>query len=318
MIYKYTIEQINHIIYNNRSYEGVVKNFMPKLELNELNLLLEIGNQLKFVNKIVNKNSSIIIDKEKLDLNLPDVEMFPEQLENIKIEPGNFNEEELELLNKKGIPKHIIEQYDISPLSQFKDTETLNIIGVTTHPILKRLLGDGFSSGIIIPLYNGLKLINSVFRKTNELTKLKYGISVPSLDFWGDEILEGEEIWLCEGLFDMMALREQGKKCISASSCALNDFQYFQIIKKRPKIVNIFTDNDVSGYKSSMKSQKIFGLNGISSAVFSSKKAKDAGEHFFELGLNWDEIEEIRITHEMVTRDDNTVDFLKYLENRNF
>ena len=314
----YTTEQINHIIYNNRTYEGVVKNFMPKLELKELSLLLEIGNQLRFVNKIVNKNSSIIIDKDKLDLDLPDVEMFPHELENIKISSRDFNEIELALLKKKGIPNHIIEQYDISPLSQFKDIEILKVIGVTSHPILERLIGDGLSGGLIIPLYKEGKLINSVFRKTNELTKLKYGITVPSLDFWGDEILEGDEIWLCEGLFDMMALREQGEKCISASSCALNDFQYFKIIKKRPKLVNIFTDNDVSGYRSAMKSQKIFGLNNINSKIFSSKKAKDAGEHFFELGLDWNDVEQIRITSEMISRDDNHVDFLKYLEERKF
>ena len=314
----YTIEQINHIIYNNRTYEGVIKNFMPKLELGELSLLLEIGKQMKFVNKIVNKNSSIIIDKEKLDLDLPDIEMFPVQLENIKISSRNFNEPELKLLKKKGISNYIIEQYDISPLSQFKDIEILKILGVTTHPILKRLIGNGISDGIIIPLYNDSKLINTVFRKTNELTKLKYGISVPSLNFWGDKILEGDEIWLCEGLFDMMALREQGKKCISASSCSLNDFQYFKIIKNKPKLVNIFTDNDVSGYRSSLKSQKIFGLNAIDSKIFSSKKAKDAGEHFFELGLDWNTVEEISITFEMISRDDNLVDFLKYLENRKF
>jgi hypothetical protein len=315
----YTVEQINHIIYNNRSYEGLVKNFMPKIEFNELQLLLEIGKQLKFVNKIVNKNSSILIDKEKLDLDVSDIEMFPDQLENIKISSRNFNEIELTLLKKKGIPNHIIEQYDISPLSQFKDLEILKIIGVTSHPMLERLVGDGISDGLIIPLYNDGKLINTVFRKTNELTKLKYGISVPSLDFWGDEILESDEIWLCEGLFDMMALREQGKKCISASSCALNDFQYFKIISKRPKLVNIFTDNDVSGYRSSMKSQKIFGLNGIPSAVFSSTKAKDAGEHFFELGLDWSSVNEINITSKMINRDDNIIiDFLKYLEQRKF
>jgi len=314
----YTTEQINHIIYNNRTYEGVVKNFMPKLELKELSLLLEIGNQLRFVNKIVNKNSSIIIDKDKLDLDLPDVEMFPHELENIKISSRDFNEIELALLKKKGIPNHIIEQYDISPLSQFKDIEILKVIGVTSHPILERLIGDGLSGGLIIPLYKEGKLINSVFRKTNNLTKLKYGITVPSLDFWGDEILENEEIWLCEGLFDMMALREQGKRCISASSCSLNDFQYFRIVKNRPKLVNIFTDNDVSGYRSAMKSQKIFNLNGISSRVFSSKKSKDAAEHFFELGLDWDLVEEIRITYEMINREDNVLDFLKYLEERKF
>ena len=196
--------------------------------------------------------------------------------------------------------------------------EILKNLGVTTHPILERLIGDGISSGLIIPLYNEGKLINSVFRKTNNLTKLKYGITVPSLDFWGDEILEGEEIWLCEGLFDMMALREQGERCISASSCSLNDFQYLKIVKNRPKVVNIFTDNDVSGYRSAMKSQKIFNLNGIGSRVFSSKTGKDAAEHFFELGLSWNLVEEIRITSEMINREDDVLDFLKYLEERKF
>lgn len=314
----YTAEQINHIIYNNRTFEGVVKNFMPKLDLGELQLLLEIGNQIKFANKVVNKTTSIIIDKEKLDLDSPDIEMFPNQLENIKISSRDFTDAEFKLLQKKGIPNYIIEQYDISPLSQFKDIETLTILGVTSHPTLERLIGDGVSDGIIIPLYNDGKLINSVFRKTNELTKLKYGITVPSLDLWGDEILKGDEIWLCEGLFDMMALREQGKKCVSASSCSLNDFQYFKIISKRPKLVNIFTDNDVSGYRSTMKSQKIFGLNGIGSKVFSSKKGKDAAEHFYQLGLDWDLVEEIRITSEMINREDNILDFLKYLEGRKF
>jgi hypothetical protein len=315
----YTVEQINHIIYNNRTYEGVVKNFMPKIEFHKLSLLLEIGNQVKFANKIVNKDASIIIDREKLDLEEPDIELFPEQLENIKVSSRNFNEAELELLKRKKIPQSIIEQYDISPLSQFEDDlEILKILGVTTHPILVRLIGDGISDGLIIPLYKDSKLINTIFRKTNDITKLKYGITVPSLDFWGDEIIEREEIWICEGLFDMMAIRDRGKRCISASSCSLNDYQYFQIIKNRPSLVNIFTDNDVSGYRSAMKSQKIFGLNGIPSKVYSSEKGKDAGEHFFELELDWNTVKEIRITSEMISRDDFQVDFLKYLEERKF
>lgn len=314
----YSVEQIDHIIYNNRTFEGVVKNFMPKLGLLDLNLLLEIGNQVKFANRIVNRDSSIIIDKEKIDLDVPDIELYPEQLQNIKISSRNFNNAELELLKRKNIPKHIIEEYDISPLSQFKDTKILEILGVTTHPTLKRLIGDGISDGLIIPLYKEDKLINTVFRKTNDLTKLKYGITVPSLNFWGDTDYQLDEIWLCEGLFDMMALREQGKKSISASSCALNDYQYFQIIKNRPRLVNIFTDNDVSGYRSAMKSQKVFGLNGIQSKIFSSKIAKDAAEHFFEKQSSWSQIDEIVITKSMIDREDNQVDFLKYLEERKF
>lgn len=318
----YTIKEINHIIYNNRSTDGVIKNFMTKLEINDLNLLLKIGNQMQFINKLIPVSSSINIDEKELDLNSPDIEIFPKQLENIKISSRNFSDIELKLIQKKNIPNHIIDQYDISPLSQFKDIETLNILGVTTHPILKRLLGDGISDGLIIPLYNDGKLINVAFRKTNELydsldnhipAKLsgnKYGLSVPDLNLWGDDILENDEIWLCEGLFDMMAIRDQNKKCVSASSCSLNDYQYLQIIKNKPRLINIFVDNDTSGYKSALKSQKIFGLNGIKSKVFSSKKAKDAGEHFFELSLDWNLVEEIKIKAEMLTEKSKTIFYI--------
>jgi len=311
----YTVEQINHIIYNNRTYEGVVKNFIPNLSLQDLQLLLEIGKQLKFINKLVNKNTSIVIDKEKLELDKPDFELYPHQIENIKVSSRNFNEQEKKILDSKKIPEHIIEQYDISPLSQF-NAETLEILGVKTHPIMEKLIGDGISAGLIIPLYRDGKLINSVYRKTESITKLKYGITVPSLDLWGDE--EYDEVWICEGLFDMMALREQGKKCVSASSCSLNDFQYFKIIKNKPKMVNIFTDKDVSGYRSSLKSQKLFSLNKISSKVFASDTSKDAAEHFFERKDSWDKIKEIKITSEMISREDDVVDFLDYLKKREF
>ena len=293
----YTTEQINHIIYNNRTYEGVVKNFMPKLDFRDVRLLLEIDKQLKFVNKIVNKNTSIIIDSKRLELDKPDFELLPHQLRGIKVSSRAFDNQELELLEKKKIPKDIIDQYDISPLSQL-DLQTLELLGVKTHPIMERLIGDGIGSGLIIPLYKNGKLINSVFRKTESLTKLKYGITVPSLDLWGDE--EYEEVWLCEGLFDMMALRDQGKKCISPSSCSLNDFQYFRIIKNAPKIINIFTDKDISGYRSALKSQKMFGLNRIPSRIYCSDTSKDAAEHFFERRDGWDKIREIRITPEMM------------------
>jgi hypothetical protein len=314
----YSVEQINYILYNNRTYENVVKNFMPDIKYEDMNLLLEIGNQLKFVNKLINKSSSVIIDKSKLDLNAIDIELYPNQIENIKISSRDFNQNEIDLINKKKIPKEIIEIYDISPLSQFKDNDILNKLGVTTHPILETLIGNGISDGLIIPLYNDGKLINTVFRKINEVTRLKYGITVPSLNFWGDVILENKEIWLCEGLFDMMAIKYNGKQCISASSCNLNDFHYFQIIKNKPKSVNIFTDNDISGYKSALKSKKLFGLNGIESHIFSSKNAKDAAEHFFELELNWDLVDEIQITNDMINREEDIHDIIKYIENRNF
>jgi len=42
-------------------------------------------------------------------------------------------------------------------------------------------------------------------------------------------------------------------------------------------------------------------------------------EHFFELKLGWDDIEEINITMEMIENGkDNVFDFLAHLENRKF
>ena len=315
----YTIEQMNHIIYNNRTFEGVTKNFIPKIDNFDILLLLKIEKQLNFINKIINKDRFVVIDENKLELDKEDITLHPHELHSIKVSSRKFSKEESKLLKKKNIPKHIIEEYDISPLSQFKDKETLIKLGVTTHPIFEKLLGDDISEGLIIPLYKNEKLINTSIRKTTDLTKLKYGISVPSLDFWGDTEWENEELCITEGVFDMMAIREQGLKCVSSSSGSLNDFQYFKIIKGKPKNIKIFADNDSSGYNSALKAQKLFGLNNIPSVVYASKKAKDMAEHFFELKLGWDEIEEINITLEMIENGkDNVFDFLKYLENRKF
>jgi hypothetical protein len=311
-------EQINYILYNNRTFEGVVKNFMPDLKYSDIQTLLEINKQLRFINNIITKDTSIIIDRNKLDLNVKDIEIYPQQLEKIKVSSRNFSIEETSLLNNKKIQNSIIEKYDISSLSNIKDNDTLNILGVITHPILEKLIGNGISDGLIIPLYKDNNLINSVFRKTNNITKLKYGITVPSINLWGDNIENNKEIWLTEGLFDMMAIRENNKSCVSASSCSLSDYNYFQIIKNNPKCINIFTDNDISGYRSSLRSKKLFNLNGIESHIYCSKKAKDPAEHFFELDLDWSTVDEIKITTDMINKEEEIFDFLNYLENRKF
>lgn len=317
----YTIEQINHIIYNNRTYEGVVENFIPKLSFSDIELLLEIGSQLKFINKIVSKGSSVIIDKTKLDLETDknDIIITPNDLKNIIIPKGDFNEKEIELINKKKLPEDIIKQYNISPLSKITDINTLKILGITTHPILEKLIGDGISDGLFIPMYDSKgDFINSVFRKLGNLTKIKYGMTIPSLHLYGDDIIKDEEIWMCEGLFDMMALRREKKRCICSSSCSLSDYQYFKVVKSKPSVVNIFSDNDTTGYRSALKSKKLFNMNGIECHIFSSKNAKDAAEHFFELELDWNSVNEINVTYDMIGEDNNILDFLKYLKERVF
>jgi len=65
--------------------------------------------------------------------------------------------------------------------------------------------------------------------------------------------------------------------------------------------------------------QKFFNLMGIQSITIHSKSAKDACEHFWEKKLSFDELEPIKITKEMIeNKDDNSFDFLKYLQKRKF
>lgn len=317
---KYSAEQINHIVYNNRTYENVTKNFLPKLSNFDILKLLEIEKQINFTSKIITGNKNILIDKNKLNLDKDDIKLFPSDLEKIKVSSRKFNDNESKLLMDKKIPKNIIEEYDISPLSQFKDNYDIQKkLGSTNHPIFEKLLGENISDGLIIPLYKDGKLINSAIRKTSDLTKLKYGITVPSLNLWGDNNFEDKEICITEGLFDMMAIRREKLLCVSSSSGSLSDIQYLNIINNKPKRINIFVDNDSSGLISSLKAKKIFQLNGIETKTFISKKAKDMAEHFFELELGWDEIKEINITLDMIKKSkDNVFDFLKYLEKRKF
>ncbi|MCK9416632.1 toprim domain-containing protein [Candidatus Dojkabacteria bacterium] len=315
----YSIEEINNIIYNNRSYDNVTANFIPKLNNEDLKLLIEIDKQLAYINKLLNKNRYVEIDKKHLDLDKLDLKITPNDINNIKISSRNFNDEEKALLEKKQIPKNIIDEYDISPVSNIKDENILTIIGVSTHPILERFLGNDFKSGLLIPLYKDGKLINVICRKIYDLTRLKYGLAVPSIDLWGDENYENEDLWIVEGGFDMMAIRNEGFKCVTSSSCTLNDYQYFKIIKNKPKKIKIFSDNDSSGYRSALISKKLFGLNYIPCEIYHSKICKDAAEHFFEKELNWNDVEMINITSDMINNNDNLkFNFIEYLKTKKF
>ena len=117
----------------------------------------------------------------------------------------------------------------------------------------------------------------------------------------------------------MIALREQDIKAVSPSSAMWSGMQLYQLLEKNPSKIVIFCYNDRVGLKTGLVLNKFFNLFQIPSVTIHSKNCKDAAEHFFENNYSFDDLETIRITREMIEeKNDNSFDFLKYLQKRKF
>ena len=227
---------------------------------------------------------------------------------------------ELEYLNNRGINKEIIDIYKIGGLSHIKDYNNLQMLNATCHPVLKPILEDGMDGGgIIIPLYKNDILINCAIRKLSDIGKLKYSLACPDIPVWGlDNINKEDEIWICEGLFDMMAIISQGKKAVYVSSAMWSGPQLYSLLDKCPGFINILCDNDQVGLKTGKILSRFFNLCRIGNCTWICKDGKDAAEIIFEKNLNMSNIKPIEITNEMIEKPDDSFNFLKYLENRKF
>jgi hypothetical protein len=319
---KYSIEEIGFILYNNRSPK-CVSNFLNK-NWNPLELIK--------IEKKFDWSKSLYSDLEKMvevDLSLlnpeeDDVLISPDDLSKlgdfIKLNAGKYSDEEKNFLLKRKIPLDVCDKWGFLGLSNFKNKEDLVVIGATCHPILKEFLKDGIDEGgIVQPLFQNGVLTNCSIRRISDVGKLKYTLAVPDIPVWGLDDIENEEVWICEGLFDMICLRELGIKAVSPSSAMWSGPQLYQLLEKNPKNIVIFCDNDRVGLKTGMVMQKFFNLSGTPSITIHSKEVKDACEHFWERGLTCDELETIKITREMVEdKNDDSFNFLKYLQNRKF
>lgn len=321
---KYTIEQLGFILYNNRSVEGVVQNFLDPA-INPFRLI-QIEKKFDWCKSLYsNLEKMVEVDLSLLNPDSDDEIVTPEQLESVSeltlSNLGKFSNVEKDFLIKRNITDSIIDKYQILGLSQFTDKEHLRVIGATCHPILQSFLKDGIDEGgIVFPLFKDGKLINCSIRRITDVGKLKYTLAVPDTPVWGlDDIDEDSEFWICEGLFDMIALREQGIKAVSPSSAMWSGIQLYQLLEKKPSKIVIFCDNDRVGLKTGLVLNKFFNLYQIPSVTIHSKNCKDAAEHFFENNYSFDDLESIRITREMVEeKNDNSFDFLKYLQKRKF
>jgi hypothetical protein len=282
----WTPEELGFILYNNRSVNGVVKNFIPKginpFTLTKLERILK-NSKSKFqsddrmvevnINEINENSNDILVNSNDLK----------ELSEDFYLNVGKFSYDETHFLFDRGVGQEVMWKWKLFGLSQIKDKRELEIIGATVHPTMSKFLNDAIESGgIVIPLFDkDENLINCAVRKigleSNGSTRtLKYTLACPDIPVWGlDDINEDDEFWITEGIFDTMAIYELGEKSVSCSSAMWSGIQLYQLLEKKPKMIKFFSDNDEVGLRTSAILSDFFNQYDIETKIFISEDYKD-------------------------------------------
>lgn len=121
---KYTIEELVFILYNNRSVNGVVKNFLPTdinpFEIIKIEKILD-----KVKNNFSSDNRMVEVNINELNSTAEDVIVTPKDLEEltnlIMDNLGNFSQDEFEYLVDRGIGEQTILEYRLLGLSSIID-----------------------------------------------------------------------------------------------------------------------------------------------------------------------------------------------------
>jgi hypothetical protein len=319
----YTNEELGFILYNNRSVKGVVSNFLPKL--NPIKLM-KIENQFNKCKEIFNNDNRMVeINIDELDTEAEDVIITPEELSSltdlIRENIGLLNNNEFEYLENRGFGEKTILDWNILGLSNIKEIRHHEILGSTCHTVLKKIMTDGIENGgILIPLFKDGVLVNCAVRKINSSKSLKYSLACPDIPVWGlDKFEKDKEIWIAEGIFDMMALFNLGKKSVSCSSGMWSGLQLYQVLEKEPSSIVVFADNDSVGLRTSAILKEFFTMNHIPTRIVISRIAKDPAEHYFQKNQTLDNLLEIDVTLDMIEEHkDDVFNFLRHMKNRKY
>ena len=131
---KYSVQDLGFILYNNRSVNGVVKNFLDEdIDPHEI---IQIEDKFDWCKTIFE---------------------FSEKF----VEVGRFNKNEFDFLKQRKISESQIKNWSILGLSSIKEREDLRRIGATCHPVLSGFLKDGIEEGgIVFPLIENGVLTN--------------------------------------------------------------------------------------------------------------------------------------------------------------
>jgi len=326
---KWNLEELGFILYNNRSVNGVVKNFIPKsinpFKLSKLEKILK-----KSKSKFQSDDRMVEISINEINQSSEDVFVTPEELkelsEDFYLNVGKFSYDETNFLFDRGIDSEVMWKWKLFGLSQIKEMRQLEIIGATVHPSMKGFLDDAIENGgIVIPLFDkDENLINCAVRKIsleNDGTKtLKYTLACPDVPVWGlDKIEEGDEFWITEGIFDTMAIYELGEKSVSCSSAMWSGIQLLQVLEKKPKMIKFFSDNDEVGLRTSAILKDFFSQYDIPSKIYISEDYKDASELYFLKKMDLSTLKEIKVTDDMINLNkDNSFNFIEHLKRRKF
>ena len=229
---------------------------------------------------------------------------------------------EYNYLKNRNINDEMIFKYNIAPLSFEFTREEKDIMGATLHPSLINVLNfdSEFDKGIIIPIYENGKIVNFIVRRLIDCP-IKYSLAIPEVTVIGlNDIKDNSEIWITEGFLDKVRLENNGfENVVTVSSCVWSSIQLYQLYKKKPIRINIFSDYDYSGLRSSWMLERFFNFYNIEVNVIVSKKCKDADEHFRN-GHTIEELEQIFITQELLDTVDDMDDmfdnYIDYLKNK--
>lgn len=270
------------------------------------------------------------VDMREINQKSGDVLVKPEDLKELSddfyLNVGKFSYDEMHFLFDRGINQEVMWRWQLFGLSQIRDRRQLEIIGATVHPTMSNFLNEAIKQGgIVIPLFDkDENLINCAVRKIsleNDGTKtLKYTLACPDIPVWGlDEINEGDEFWITEGIFDTMAIYELGEKSVSCSSAMWSGIQLYQLLEKKPKGIKFFSDNDEVGLRTSAILKEFFLQYDIPSKIYISEEYKDASELYFLKKLDLSTLKEIEVTDDMINLNkDNSFNFIEHLKRRKF
>ncbi len=331
---KYTKDELIYIVYNNRSLSNVINNFIPKLNVKELLSFNKIEKDFNNARKFFTNDKEMGLDIKDVDITAPDIRITPQDIKSrtklILDAHENLSGDELQYLKDRGFSDEIISKGKFGSMSYITKQEDLDILGISTHPIMNKMFDGGTKGGgIIIPLINNNgDLINASFRKLSDYNKLKYTHTCPDLYVWGvEDIKKNDIVWLVEGVFDKYVLESilpEGSKVISTSSGSISPIQYMKIIHKRPSKINIICDNDQVGFRSSGIAQKIFLSNKIMCSTFYFDNSKDVSEHILQNNGDIFDLIKVNITKELIDskgteyEDRIPLNFFDYLQNRKF
>lgn len=330
---KYAKDDLVFIVYNNRSLSNVVNNFIPKYTISEMLLFNRI-------NELFQKTLSLFPEIEMglvvndFDIDAIDFKITPDDIKSktqlLLDAHENLNGVEYDYLKNRGITDEIIDLGKLGSMSYITKQEDLDILGVSTHPIMHRMFDGGtLGGGISIPLFNKDGILeNASFRKISDYNKLKYCHSCPDIFVWGvDDINPGDTVWLVEGVFDKYTLDTilpDGVKAIATSSASISPIQYMKIISKRPGKINIICDNDKVGFKMGFVAQHMFKMNRILCNTYYFEDDKDVSEHILQNNGTLYDLEPVNITMDLIMSKGTEyeeripLNFCNYLKNRTF